>query len=280
MLVVEIIEYCNFKCYFCAAKDIKEPVYMSLELFKRIILEAKALGITDLDMIPSKGEPFLHPDIYEMLDFANAHMKYITIFSNASAINVSKLQKTNLKNTSLSISYYGSTPEKFKELTAMDSKLFDIVHTRLSDLSKANIKYNLERRDINYKFSYAGTPRLNKFDFKVKCHFHTMPKIHADGRVTFCKFAKSNVPDNDAIYFANLHNKSLKEALEHPIRYKFMDSQSICANRCSSFELTCFKESIPSFKLMAVSKKQYLANPEPVDQQYREIESETTQPSI
>jgi uncharacterized Fe-S cluster-containing radical SAM superfamily protein len=277
MIVVEIIEYCNFKCYFCKAKDITEPQYMDLELFKRIILEAKAMGITEVDLIPAKGEPFLHPDIYEMLDFVNTHMKYTIVFTNVTAVNVEKLKKIGMTNIKFCISYYGDTPEKFKELTGMDKNLFDIVHRRIDELDAAGIRYNLERRDRNYVFNYTGTKINEEFNSKLKCHFHSMPKILANGDVMFCKFVKDNVPYNDKLAFANLNTVSLKEALEHPIRYKFFDSQSICLNHCSSFSRTCYKESVSSFKLMVASKKKYQADPEPIDQQYQEIERETIQ---
>jgi MoaA/NifB/PqqE/SkfB family radical SAM enzyme len=277
MIVIDIIEYCNFKCYFCKAKDITEPKYMPLDLFKRIILEAKEMGITEIDLIPSKGEPFLHPDIYEMLAFLNEHMKYTIVFTNATAVNVKKLKQVPLNNIKLNVSYYGATPEKFKELTAMDKNLFDIVHKRLEEMTNGGIHYNLERRDYGYVFNHTGSPPTEKLDPKVKCHFHSMPKIMANGDVVFCKFVKDNTPPNEKIAFANLHNTSLKDALEDPIRYKFFDSQSICVNHCSSFSRTCYKESISSFKIMAASKRNYTANQELVDQQYEEIERETIQ---
>lgn len=277
MIVVEIIEYCNFKCYFCKAKDITEPKYMPLDLFKKIILEAKEMGITEIDLIPAKGEPFLHPNIYEMLEFLNEHMKYTIVFTNATAINVNKLKTVKMNNIKLCVSYYGDTPEKFKELTAMDRNLFDIVHKRLEEMTDAGIQYKLERRDYGYVFNYTGSKATESFDPKLKCHFHSMPKILANGDVVFCKFVKDNTPPNEKIAFANLHNTSLRDALEDPIRFKFFDSQSICVNHCSSFSRTCYKESIISFKLMANSKRKYLAEPGPVDQQYEEIERETIQ---
>lgn len=277
MLVVELLEFCNFKCYFCKAKDITRPKFMSKDLFKKIILEAKELGITELDLIPSKGEPFLHPDIYEMLEFANEHMKYIIIFSNATAINVSELLKIKMNNVKLCISYYGSTEAKFKELTGMNKNLLDIVHIRLKELDAAGIRYNLERRDYGYEFSYNGSNPEDRFNPNAKCHFHSIPKVLVNGDVVFCKFVKDNTPPNDKIAFANLNNTSLKEALEDPVRYKFYDSQSICVNHCSSFSRTCYKESIVSFKLLANSKKNYLADKDRVDEQYKEIENETIQ---
>jgi organic radical activating enzyme len=277
MLVIEIIEYCNFKCYFCKAKDITEPVYMPLDLFKRIILEAKALGITEVDLIPAKGEPFLHPDIYEMLDFVNEHMKYAIIFTNATAINIKKLKKINMSRIKFCISYYGATTDKFNELTGMGENLFNAVHKKIAELDAAGIRYNLERRDYGYVFNYTGSPKADTFDKTLKCHFHSMPKIFANGDVTFCKFVKDNTPANDKVMFANLHKVSLKEALEDPIRYKFFDSQSICINHCSSFSRTCYKESISGFKIMASSKKQYVLNKAEVDQQYEEMERATIQ---
>ena len=277
MIVIEIIEYCNFKCYFCIATDITEPKYMPLDLFKRIVLEAKDMGITKVDLIPSKGEPFLHPDIYEMLEFLTKHMQYIVVLTNVTAVNAAKLSKIPMNNVKLGVSYYGATPKKFKELTAMDKNLFDIVHRRLAELDSYGIKYDLERRDYGYEFDYSGTVRKDTMDATNKCRYHSMPKIMTNGDVVFCKFVKDNSPANDKLAFANLYNMSLKDALEDPIRYKFFDSQSICIKYCSSFSKTCHKESLISFKLIATSKKKYLADPDPVDQKYREIENETIQ---
>lgn len=277
MIVVEIIESCNFKCYFCKAKDVAVPAYMPLDLFKKVILEAKELGITEIDLIPSKGEPFLHPDIYEMLAFLNEHMKHTIVFTNVTAVNVSKLKDVPLKRIKLCVSYYGSTPAKFKELTSMNKKMFDIVHKRLAELDEAGIQYNLERRDFDYTFNHTGSTTNDKLDPSLKCHFHSMPKILVNGDVVFCKFVKDNTPPTDKVAFANLYKTSLKDALENPLRYKFFESQSICLNHCSSFSRTCYKESVVNFKLMANSKKKYTANPTPTDQQYRELENEIIQ---
>ena len=212
-----------------------------------------------------------------MLTFLNEHMKYTIIFTNVTAVNVDKLKQVPLTNINFCISYYGTTPEKFKELTAMDVNLFNIVQKRLVELNEAGIKYNLERRDVDYKFDYPGTVKTETMDPKVKCHFHTMPKITANGDVYFCKFIRDNTPNGDNAAYANLYNVSLKDALEDPLRYKFFDSQSICINHCSSFSRSCYKESISGFKIMANSKKNYTTNKEIVDKRYIEIENAVVQ---
>lgn len=278
MLAVEIIEGCNFECYFCTAKDIKTPVYMDFDLFKRTILEAKELGITKINLTPCKGEPFLHPNIYEMLDFVNTHMKESMLFTNATAINVDKLKAIGLNNIVLCVSYYGSTIEKFNELTGMGNNLFKIFHRKLAELTDAGIKYDIHKRDDNYIFDYLEGPHIVKddFDSTSKCKYHHEPKVFANGDVTFCIFAREEFPTSDKIFFANVNNISLKEALENPLRYKFYESQSICAGRCSSYDRNCYiGHSIISLKTIMASKKKYLENKEVTDGLYKDIEDET-----
>lgn len=48
---------------------------MEVELFNRIVDEAVQLGITELVLTPPLGEAFLHPDIYDMLEYALPKMK-------------------------------------------------------------------------------------------------------------------------------------------------------------------------------------------------------------
>lgn len=279
MLVIETIEHCNFKCYFCKAKDLEHIKMMPVELFKSIIDQAADLGIAMIDMIPSKGEPFLHPGIYEMLDHANKKMKEVLIFSNATAINVDKLLKIDMSNIKLCISYYGDTVEKFNELTGMQKNLFNTVHRRIDELRAKNITFNIERRDQNYRFNYKTPEFSGVFDDTQKCAFHQIPKINTDGKITFCKFMADNT-SSKAIHYVDLNTTSLKEALEHPLRYKFMDSQSICKNHCNSFSHKCHKTEIAMLKTMSQSKLAYLSDPDTTDKYYSTIEQSIKDASI
>lgn len=278
MLAIEIIEGCNFKCYFCKAKDVDRTVFMDLDLFKRIILEAKEMGIDKLKLTPGRGEPFLHPDIYEMLDFVSLHMKEALLFTNATAINVSKLKQINMSKIILGVSQYGITPEKFNELTAMDEKLFDKFNRRIQEMRDAGIVFDMHRRDEGYVFDWAESPAPDAFNFNVKCQYHQQPKIFYNGDITFCNFARENMPTSKSIFYMNLNTVSLREALESPLRWKFFDTQSICAKHCSSFDRSCYNEhTIVSLKLLNKAKKNYETSTTVVDQQYLEIENEIIQ---
>ena len=109
MIDIELVEGCNFKCYFCRAKEITNNVYIDLMLFKRIITEAKQLGIKTVKLTPCRGEPFLHPNIYEILEFACQHMDHVHMFTNATAINVDKLKAIASPKLELYVSFYGET---------------------------------------------------------------------------------------------------------------------------------------------------------------------------
>jgi MoaA/NifB/PqqE/SkfB family radical SAM enzyme len=277
MLAIEIIEGCNFKCYFCAAKDLKTYSFISLDLFKRVVLEAKDLGITKLNLTPCKGEPFMHPNIYEILNFVNQHMKETLVFTNATAINVNKLKKIKLNNVKLCVSYYGETVDKFIELTQTTESLFNTFHRRLIELKDAAINHEVHRRDLNYKFDYDGNT-VNDVPLNKKCKYHHEPKVFANGDVTFCIFAREEIPNNKKIFYDNVNNNSLKNILENPLRYKFYDSQSLCISNCSSYDQSCYVgHSLTSIRLLNVSKKQYVLNKETIDKQYEEIEHETLQ---
>lgn len=275
MIDIEIVEGCNFKCYFCRAKELQKHTYINKALFERVIIEAKDLGVRAVKLTPCRGEPFIHPHIYELLDFACTHMKQVHMFTNATAINVTKLQSINHSTLDLHVSYYGDNPAKFIELTCTNEHMFNMFHRKLLDLSQAGVHFQVHRRDVDYVFDYDGGPTVDvpEFDVSKKCPFHQNPKIMANGDITYCNLAREEMPNNPEIFFANVSNIPLKEALEHPMRYKFFDSQSICAARCTSFNRPCHsKHSVNSMKLLLASKKNYINAKDETDGMYLELE--------
>jgi MoaA/NifB/PqqE/SkfB family radical SAM enzyme len=274
MLAIDIIEGCNFKCYFCPASEVEQNIYMDLDLFKRIVLEAEELGIRYIDLVPLKGEPFLHPDIYEMIDFADKHVERVNIISNGSAINAKKLSTINRKSLHLSISWYGSTPERFKELTCTTDQLFKIVHRKVEDLKNYGIPFEIARRDVGRVFNYNQFETRKKFDGPKKCDHHQRPRIAPTGKVTYCEMLPGRTNYVDDIYFADLNTESLKEALTNPLRYKFFESESICRKHCFDVSETCIsKPTLPMYKLMFDARKKYEDDVEKVDAQYKILEA-------
>lgn len=117
--------------------------------------------------------------------------------------------------------------------------------------------------------------RADAMDTSVKCKYHQEPKVFANGDVSFCIFAREEAPTSNKIFYANLNQVSLKEALENPLRYKFYDSQSICTTVCGSYDRDCYTGySVVSLKLITAAKNNYKINPQLTDSQYAELEQE------
>jgi SynChlorMet cassette radical SAM/SPASM protein ScmF len=80
-----LTEGCNLRCRHCwiqpkyQTKDIKYPA-LDFKLFKKIIKEAKHLGLSGIKL--TGGEPLLHPDIDEILDFIRAEALRLTVETN------------------------------------------------------------------------------------------------------------------------------------------------------------------------------------------------------
>lgn len=277
MIHVDVIEHCNFKCYFCAAKDITTPQFMDVDMFKRLVQESADLGVQELNLVPMKGEPFLHPHIYEMLDFATQHMKMVNIFSNATAINVHRLMKVNMSKVVLNISQYGRDPDEFCELTQVSVRLWEVFHDRLRELSAAGIPYTVFMRTRDYDFDYDDHRGANvtEFDGKSKCKYHHQPRVYPSGKVSFCLFIESETTGAESVMYSDISKDTVEHALTHPIRYKFYDSQKICTDFCQSHDRDCLNRvNMSTIKLIHLSKTKYEQSKTEVDEHYDQIYSD------
>lgn len=92
LLQIEPTSICNFRCVFCYQTD---EVYtnpknghmglMKLDLFKRVVDEAE--GRCEAITLASRGEPTLHKQFVEMLDYLAGKFLALKINTNASKLN-------------------------------------------------------------------------------------------------------------------------------------------------------------------------------------------------
>jgi len=76
---------CNLRCRHCwLAPEYRSEAnpgkYLSAKLFKQIVEEAKDLGLTRVKL--TGGEPFLNPDIQEMLEYIRSEELGLTVETN------------------------------------------------------------------------------------------------------------------------------------------------------------------------------------------------------
>lgn len=92
-LLIEPVSTCNLRCPFCFQTDItftRKPFMgvMDFELFKKIVDEANTLGVGAITMA-SRGEPTLHKNFAEMLDYVGKkeNIFEVKINTNATFLN-------------------------------------------------------------------------------------------------------------------------------------------------------------------------------------------------
>lgn len=70
---IEITKACNLKCKFCPSQYHSNHKFLNLDEFKHIINEVK--DFTNGIYLHILGEPLLHPNLFEMIDYASKFVK-------------------------------------------------------------------------------------------------------------------------------------------------------------------------------------------------------------
>ena len=106
-----ITEGCNLRCSHCwinppHEKDNKAEKFpfVSLDLFKRIVSQAKELGMFSVKL--TGGEPLIHPEIEAILDYIKEQELSLSIETNGTMCTpelVDKIKKCNCKGISTSL---------------------------------------------------------------------------------------------------------------------------------------------------------------------------------
>ena len=79
-IIVDATEICNLACVHCPHPEFKKSehyrgLYLPIELNAKMVDEVRAhgRGLTQYIRYTSNGEPLVHPEIYDMLDYAVRH---------------------------------------------------------------------------------------------------------------------------------------------------------------------------------------------------------------
>ncbi|MBL7051138.1 radical SAM protein [Candidatus Woesearchaeota archaeon] len=84
-----ITSVCNAKCKYCLYEKKRE--HLPLEDIKKIVTEAKEIGIECVTI--TGGEPSLHPQFFEILDYITSQGLSIGLISNGFQMNKEKVKK-------------------------------------------------------------------------------------------------------------------------------------------------------------------------------------------
>jgi MoaA/NifB/PqqE/SkfB family radical SAM enzyme len=161
----ELTPFCNFKCPMCyvrldPARAAKQGKMMSGKQWLEIMRQTKEMGALFVTL--TGGEPFMHPDFWEIYEGAVEMGMLVTIYSNASLINeriVERLKKNPPHNMKLSL--YGTCNETYERMCGVKDG-FDKVSRAIDLLKEADlpffctatiIKDNMEELAEFYRFA-------------------------------------------------------------------------------------------------------------------------------
>jgi MoaA/NifB/PqqE/SkfB family radical SAM enzyme len=117
-LYVQLSRRCNLRCTMCGWEIWKDNSgFMEEAVFDRVIAEGKAHGIKTMHILAGQGEPFLHPQAFEMLERAVAEGFQVGIVTNGTPFTpdrIARLAKVGLAY--LQFSFAGWDKESYESV--------------------------------------------------------------------------------------------------------------------------------------------------------------------
>lgn len=272
VIQVEICAFCNLRCEMCYYKDMKRKKgFMSFELFKKVVTDAKEMGIKRMRLFVF-GEPLLHPELIPFLRYMHEVGMEADITTNGLAMTKGQMQEfvTNEavwrvvfslegfdKETYESIrvgSNYEKVTTNLKTLAAMAKKRKSHLKVEINTLimDKTLDKYDdfveyWESLGIkvisHYVLTQAGTVddygvKARSSDKIKKSKVCLAPKtkivVYWDGKIGYC------CSDGEAVTaFADVNKESLKDVWTGSVideeRRKFFSGQAEFCKNCIAY---------------------------------------------
>ena len=156
--MLELTYSCNFACRHCYVQDGGKTEMMSLETAKYVIDQLKEVGVLKLTI--TGGEPTLHHQLPEIIEYARRNNMVTSLFTNASRINDELLNIMSQAGTDVSVSLYGSNPIIYKKITGSASNGIAVF---------SNIQYLLSRhipvvlKTIATRDTFEDLPSIFKY---------------------------------------------------------------------------------------------------------------------
>jgi len=257
MLGIEIINICNYNCYFCGSQYVNKHKILSNDVFFKIIDDAKKIGIDELDLTPIDGEVFIDPEFIEKLNYVlpDFSVSFYTNFSKCNEAVQDKLKKLTEKyqgKLDIRISDYGDgCLEDFITLTRKTENDWNIYRNNLEYAKKINLPIEISYRGINYDF-YNGVDIIDKEEFTKNireknktrtgvCSLQFIPRLNMNGNMVYCLCGESELTVDTELLLGNIYKTSLEDVYFSKKRLEIFTNQTkniyneSCSN-CDIFE--------------------------------------------
>ena len=166
-IYIEITNACNLNCPFCI-KNKRKVNYMTLDNYQKIIDKIK--NHTKEIYLHILGEPLLHPDITNFIEYANKQNLLVNITTNGYLINNLQNNK-NIHRLNISLHSYN---EIYKiELDTYLNNIFDIID-KIKDTTFISLRLWVNNKNTDYILKYIN----NRYNTSIdKLNNNTKTKI-------------------------------------------------------------------------------------------------------
>ena len=158
-IYLEITNNCNLNCSFCMGNTRKKE-YLKIDRFKNLLNRLE--GYTEYLYFHLMGEPLIHPQINELIDYASTKFN-INITTNGYYIDRIKDNK-NIRQINISLHSFDDTKNK-----TLDEYLNNIFES-VNELSKNT--YISYRMWTNNKYKYEIIEHIEEY-YNIKIDGHT-----------------------------------------------------------------------------------------------------------
>lgn len=213
-LIILITSKCTQKCNMCPQKKPNRYIDsfkfddISFGNFKMILNKFKYAVKLDL----TGGEPFLHKDVFDMIEFGNKNKMSVEISTNGTILNDKIDQIINSSLSSLNISLDAHNPSAYEKMHGDSKQVFDTVIKNITELVERRNWFN---KNLELQISYICT----KANYK---NIPDMVRLAEDLKVdilNFCNlvsFGISGFSDDKCLYEDNSDVVDVIESLDPP----------------------------------------------------------------
>lgn len=226
---IEIAGICNAECPYCPAgkEKIRSNSFMEVDFFKKIIEHLRKKGILECNPVIGlmiRGEPFLHPNIDDILRFLYENGLKASISSNF--IKIPNLSEKALKSINdLTFSLSGLTNNTYKRIYGVNVekplKNFDYF---LSKVKKVNKDAFININWIKYKFNKSEFQTAKEYFEKKGVHFNPINASYIDyDKIVELLENNINVDEIEKDIFIKEQLNRMKNASKHNLNLYFCD---------------------------------------------------------
>ncbi len=147
-VAVHITEKCNLNCVYCNQRNPKGKDVRFQE-FCRIVDEACTNSIREITL--TGGEPFIHPDIFKMIEYCRIKNLQPSVYTNGAII--SKLDINHLKDINgLRLVFKFDSPLSYKTHvgSGIYKKVFETIKACTSNKIKVIARINVTKKNIKH----------------------------------------------------------------------------------------------------------------------------------